>query len=373
MLDITHSPYKPTGLNFQFTGTGLDFAEYCASTHKLIAAVTGQAAIAELLSPQYFSPTNSQKRFGILLVHGLLDSPYCLQDVFEYFKTQQYCVKSILLPGHGTVVGDLLTAKLEAWQAATRFAIESFRNQVDQLVVIGYSMGTMLALEQAYFNKAVAGLVLFAPVFRINSHFGWLAQWHSLLSHRWPSFQWLKLAKENDIGRYQSLPFNAAHQVYRLTQHIDRLQSQHTAPPIMLVTSEADVVVDNKIAYEFFCNHNNPKNRAIHYCNSSKTLPISDTRIEPRPSRYQDPIIDFSHGCLATAAENPHWGQHRDFRDFSHYENRHGEIRQNFKNRPYALGSPSRYNMRHYYLERLHYNPDFHSMMQRVDDFISGL
>src|SRR5688572_6248898 len=39
---------------------------------------------------------------GVLLLHGVLDSPYSLRAIGQIFLKKSYLVRSILLPGHGT-------------------------------------------------------------------------------------------------------------------------------------------------------------------------------------------------------------------------------------------------------------------------------
>lgn len=45
---------------------------------------------------------------AVLLVHGLGDSPYSFMDVAQHLAAQGYLVRAILLPGHGSKVGDLI-------------------------------------------------------------------------------------------------------------------------------------------------------------------------------------------------------------------------------------------------------------------------
>ena len=45
---------------------------------------------------------------AVLLIHGLGDTAYAMRDLGARFAAACYLVRAILLPGHGTVPGDLL-------------------------------------------------------------------------------------------------------------------------------------------------------------------------------------------------------------------------------------------------------------------------
>src|SRR6185295_19892936 len=47
----------------------------------------------------------TKPRYGALLIHGLLESPFHMQDIGKHLCTQGLLVRSLLLPGHGIVPG----------------------------------------------------------------------------------------------------------------------------------------------------------------------------------------------------------------------------------------------------------------------------
>ena len=49
-------------------------------------------------------PTNK----GVLLLHGLADSPYSFNDVADELVKKGYLVRSLLIPGHGSRPADLM-------------------------------------------------------------------------------------------------------------------------------------------------------------------------------------------------------------------------------------------------------------------------
>ena len=119
------------------------FDDYIARAREQIATTRNDLndqnrdKIIDANSPRQHRPDQKAKK-GILLIHGLLDSPMILASAFDHFAAQGFLVRSLLLPGHGTEPSDLLNIHLEQWLDATRFALDSFHEQVDDLFVFGF-------------------------------------------------------------------------------------------------------------------------------------------------------------------------------------------------------------------------------------------
>ena len=75
------------------------------------------------------------------------DSPFMMRDIGEYFKEKSFLVRSILLPGHGTVPGDLTNISYEKWIEAVQYGINSFEKETENLYIAGFSTGGALALH----------------------------------------------------------------------------------------------------------------------------------------------------------------------------------------------------------------------------------
>ena len=60
---------------------------------------------------------------GVLLLHGMSDSPYSLRVLGESFSRRGYWVLGLRLPGHGTAPSGLLTATWEDMTAAVQLAM----------------------------------------------------------------------------------------------------------------------------------------------------------------------------------------------------------------------------------------------------------
>ena len=88
---------------------------------------------------------------GVLLLHGMSDSPYSLRALGERLNEQGLLGDRLRLPGHGTAPSGLRSVRWEDMAAAVRLAMEHLGRQgrPGPIHVVGYSTGAPLALDYA--------------------------------------------------------------------------------------------------------------------------------------------------------------------------------------------------------------------------------
>ncbi len=164
---------------------------------------------------------------GVLLLHGLTDSPYSMRRIGELLHAQGFYVLGLRLPGHGTIPGALTHVRWEDWVAASRIGARHVRQRISAqqpLVIAGYSNGGALAVKYALDAladdslPAPQHLLLFSPEIEINP-LAVLSNLHQLLSDLpwFTQFKWLDIEPEYDPFKYNSFPKNAAQQAYEIT------------------------------------------------------------------------------------------------------------------------------------------------------------
>jgi alpha-beta hydrolase superfamily lysophospholipase len=197
---------------------------------------------------------------GVLLLHGLTDSPYSLRSVGEALVARGFRVVGLRLPGHGTAPAGLLTFEPEDLQAATEIAMKDLRGTLGPdrpLHVMGYSNGAALAVQyglDARENAALpqpASLVLISPAIGITrlAAIGRLRTGISDLQG-FGRAAWQLIDHELDPYKYQSFSFHAAGATQRLTSQlasrIERLAEAGPLtgmPPILAFVSTVDSTV----------------------------------------------------------------------------------------------------------------------------------
>ncbi|WP_163014828.1 alpha/beta hydrolase [Pseudomonas viridiflava] len=100
-------------------------------------------------APQQWTPSGEIKG-GVLMVHGLGDSPWSFHDVGQRLADQGFVVRTVLLPGHGTKPEDMLDVTLEQWQQVVREQANLLGKEVPKVYLGGFSTGANLVLDYAY-------------------------------------------------------------------------------------------------------------------------------------------------------------------------------------------------------------------------------
>jgi alpha-beta hydrolase superfamily lysophospholipase len=211
-------------------------------------------------------------RGGVLMLHGLTDSPYSVRSLAQKFQAQGFWVVGLRLPGHGTIPAELLDIHWEDWAAAVRMGARHVADRIGSKLpfyLMGYSTGAPLAVEYALSAidgeniPGTNGLILLSPAMGLQP-IARLAKFQLGLS-RLPGLgkmAWESISPEYDPYKYNSFPVNAGEQVYRLAMHVqERIKKMASAnrlasfprviafQSIVDATIQADAVADKFLTY----------------------------------------------------------------------------------------------------------------------------
>ncbi len=101
---------------------------------------------------------------GVLVLHGFTGSPGSVRPVAEALAGAGFTVEVPCLPGHGTVVDDLVPLGWDDWYPACEAALSDLVGRCDRVGVVGQSMGATLACALAsHHPEAVAAVVAVNP------------------------------------------------------------------------------------------------------------------------------------------------------------------------------------------------------------------
>lgn len=304
---------------------------------------------------------------GILLIHGLSNSPYETRSIARYFQSRGFIVRSILLPGHGTVPGDLLGVSYQDWIDACHYGTATFKNEVEHLYVGGNSLGATLAVYIGLTGTDIDGLFLFAPALEVSS-----AAW---LTTTFIVPAWLSKALDLDYARYESFSSNASAQTYLLIKEVDRAleNGKRLEMPVFAAFSETDMTVMSDRSVQVFNNYVvSDKSRMLIYTpHPEKYGNSEDMRVIPVSSAVpEEKVIDYSHLSIIVEPEDAHYGRDGDYKLCYFYSDRDKIVE--------CLNSPNVYQgeytkeyLKEYTLKRLTYNPKFHAMTERIDRFLA--
>jgi alpha-beta hydrolase superfamily lysophospholipase len=178
-----------------------------------------------------FELTRDAPHAGVLLLHGMTDSPYSLRKIGERLHRAGAHVIGLRIPGHGTAPAGLTEVRWQDMAAAVRIAARHLEASVGDvpLTLVGYSNGGALAVQytlEALEDDSLARfdrLVLLSPEIGVSPAAAF-AVWQKRIGRLLglEKLEWHSVLPEYDPFKYQSFAINAGDQVYRLTCEISR-------------------------------------------------------------------------------------------------------------------------------------------------------
>lgn len=244
----------------------LDRSVYAATPtgadHALVRFSRGSMADPRTRQPDWnwsFELPVDDARGGVLLLHGMSDSPYSLRALGEALHREGYHVVGLRLPGHGTAPSGLVRVNVADMKAAVGLAAAHLSKETGgkPLHFIGYSAGATLALDftleamEGRSGAVPASLVLVSPAVGLHAAAG-LAGTKRRLGQvpGLGGLAWLTVEAEFDPYKYNSFATNAGEQVHRLTRSVstrlarlERTGSLAGFPPTLVFKSDADATV----------------------------------------------------------------------------------------------------------------------------------
>jgi alpha-beta hydrolase superfamily lysophospholipase len=206
-----------------------------------------------------FELTPEQPRGGVLLLHGMSDSPYALRTLGKALHQKGYWVVGMRMPGHGTAPSGLRHISRHDMAAAVRIGMSHLDEQVNgkPLHMVGYSTGAPLSVEfalDALEGKSApipASLVLVSPAIGIHAAAGMASFMDTMSSLPGLSgWSYTQVQAEFDPFKYNSFTTNAADVVHTLTRSVAKRLQQRAAtnpevilPPTIVFKSTVDATV----------------------------------------------------------------------------------------------------------------------------------
>ncbi len=363
-----------------FAFESLSFEAYIAECEKLIYAAHSQFPPADLKRivegnrPFYWkAQSNKNPSQAILFIHGLYDSPYTWQALAKHYYQKGYSVAAVLLPGHGTNPSDLMHVRFVEWFKAVRYAVNILKQDHDEVFLCGFSLGSVLALHQAYQDSAIKGLILIAPAVKTYTYYaGPYLRLLRFIQPLWKRALWYRIRPQKNLFKYNSFAANAGYEVYRAMKATRRLiENKPLKIPVFAIATLDDAVVSTKSAIKYFKKLTHHLNRMLIYTKTPVYEILNDDNFIVKSSYFPEKnILDYSHICLPIAPDDPYYGANGEYQDFEHY----GYVpKRDKKRKKIFLGSISSKNLKYYFIQRLTYNPDFYNMVKMIDDFLLAI
>ena len=257
-----------------------------------------------------------------LLVHGLADTAFAMRDAATVLSNHCYQARTLLLPGHGTRAGDLLTTRLSHWRNTLQYAVKQAAAEHDHVVAVGYSLGAVLTLNEALQeNSDIDAVIAFSPAYHI-----WLerlARWAPLMH---PIYRWVDRGIADDAMRYEAMPTRGVAETVKAMRALKKTiaKADGVEKPWLLIQSMDDWVVraiDNNAFFDKNAQH--PLSKRVNLFSKSefsKSAPEAGTYNAGReiwiPS-YDDElgVKGLTHLAVHNSPDNPHYGVNGAYRN----------------------------------------------------------
>jgi esterase/lipase len=357
-----------------------DFAGYSAHMRDLMqrAGQESQAVIDNLapfvLEPDASCPRAESGKFqrGIVLIHGLFDSPYSMRAFGEHLRSQCFYVLGLLLPDHGTRPGDFLESHWQDWAAATHFAANQLALNAEALYLSGHSAGGTLAMLEAARNSDIDALVLFAPALGITPAAKY-ARYITLLGKAFRGAAWYEVRPDEAVYRYESITFVSAAETYALIEATRaELAAQQRQLPVFMVASMQDNTVSTPEILAYMEHNAHPASHTLLYSQYRYTGDEhTEVVISNAPAQR---VLSVSHLGLMTPPAHPHYGRGGEYRNCGHYGNSENPLFVQCKSGRRAFyGEATEDNLSQGVLERIAFNPFYDDMLVSMDAFLRSL
>jgi len=247
---------------------------------------------------------------GVLLVHGLLDSPYSFVDIAPRLAAMGFTVRTVLLEGHGSKPANLLQTDADNWYQLVDEQVAIFKQEVDELYLGGFSTGANLTTHYGMNDDDIAGLMLFSPGFKAFTELDVMAPvvpWFT---------DWLyapSLKHQTNYVRYMTGPSNAYAQYYRTSDDILALFERQTFDkPVFMALSETDSIINPHRALDIFTKRMTHHNSHLIWFGNAPTLneqPVLDSRVTVLPGKVPEyQVSNYSHMGLLFSTDNSYYG-----------------------------------------------------------------
>lgn len=218
------------------------------------------SGIAALAQPFSFDGGTT----GVLLIHGFGGIPAELRMLGEFLAQQGYTVHGVLLARHGQMPEALQGIRWPEWSQGVEAAYHELRACCEHVVVVGFSLGGLLALHLAA-KEHVDGVVALAPALQLRG--GWplrllpvaqyVVRWYypfqfanfadpkvrAMIKEKGGDVDWDDPDVVKKIRTSVRIPTSAINEIVRLSQQVRRELPRIRVPALVLQGKRDQVVL----------------------------------------------------------------------------------------------------------------------------------
>lgn len=306
---------------------GNKFADYVKATKQLVAEYrvyldTAKAVdnATELLAviPKEYEPapecSSAEPRGIAILVHGLSDTAFAMQDLAEHLASTCFIARTVLLPGHGTRPGDLLVVDHHDWLDNLRYLTQQAAAENDNIILVGFSLGAALTLTVATEkDSSVKSVIGISPAYSIAA--SRLARLSPFVDWAIP---WLIKSPPDDFVRYGTAPLRSVSETVGAIRHMKSVLklSEAVEQPWLLIQSMDDSVVQPATNMDFHSTFaKNDKSRIVNFHSDNADVEQDERAMWIRGDNQALRVEGLTHVSVHISPKNNHYGVNGDYRN----------------------------------------------------------
>lgn len=201
---------------------------------------------------------------ALLLVHGFADAPAVYRPMAEALAAKGYACYALRLPHFAEPFNRFATSTAAGWREHLAEQLRHLRRKHRKVVVVAHSLGGAVTVDYLIDRpETVEGVVLLAPLIAVSNQRSPLLTaeaWFHVLDRALIFTDRVAMLLPPDVRDPEALKWVQQDRfiprsIYReLFQVVDRNRERYRkfAPPLLLVLSRTDQVIDSPTAERFF-------------------------------------------------------------------------------------------------------------------------
>lgn len=199
-----------------------------------------------------------RKKYGVIIFHGFSANLNSIENIRSKLHPLDIPILSPVLCGHGQDSPDSLRdISWQQWIEDAEKSMKEMHNQAEKIIIIGHSMGGLLALYLASkYKNDIDSIVLAAAPIKLNSIFAPFGSMHFLtpllltfgckhnMNAKYYSEELLKQNKN-----YRWVPFKALKQLFKLIKVTEKLLPEINCPVLLLQSYNDTIVAKDTSTY----------------------------------------------------------------------------------------------------------------------------
>ncbi len=242
-----------------------------------------QSAVQHEALPPAFSFIKGP--LGCLLVHGFGDTAALMEPMGEYLRSEDISTRGPTLPGHGVSMAEFEGVTNQQRVGVVEAEYLELKKNCDSVVVVGFSMGGLLALQLATLREVDGVITICTPMFPRGGPAGekvvkLAAKIGGAFGASLPKMGFTSLSDKSLSGHlsgYEKYPFRSISSLMELMETTRPILGRVSAP-LLVVQSRHDDVIWEKSGEYILNSVRSTQKELIHLENSRHKAPIDGDR-----------------------------------------------------------------------------------------------